>query len=292
MNISFVVLHYKTQEDTIECVNSIIELICNTKHSISIVIVDNASNNGSIEFIKSIFSNYDFIHIIENSENLGFARGNNVGYDYAKMHLHSDFIVVTNNDIVVVTKSLADDIVNEFNLYNYHILGPDIISIADGQHQNPMKCTERSPRIIKKRIRKYQFLRLLNTLRVYDLFRKFVRFKTNNTSNEDYKYLKTNTQLHGAFLIFSPAYVSIEDYAFCQETFLYCEESILYLMCQHKKYSTLYDPSIIVNHKEDSSTNYVHKTGVDKRDFLFKNLILSYKVYLRLLKQYDLSTLE
>ena len=49
MNYCFVILHYKTEKDTIECINSIKKLSGNY----SIVVVDNASNNGSIEAVEN-----------------------------------------------------------------------------------------------------------------------------------------------------------------------------------------------------------------------------------------------
>jgi len=76
MEFCFVILHYKTAEDTIECVNSINRL----NDECSIVIVDNASNNGSIEKVENEFKTLSNVTIIKNRENVGFAAGNNVGY--------------------------------------------------------------------------------------------------------------------------------------------------------------------------------------------------------------------
>lgn len=60
-----------------------------------IIFVDNNSDDGSIEFIKD---NYDpvSIKIIESKKNLGFAGGNNLGYD----NCEGEYIVLLNNDTV------------------------------------------------------------------------------------------------------------------------------------------------------------------------------------------------
>ena len=97
MELCFVILHYRTSEDTIECVRSIQEL----DGKYNIVIVDNASQNGSIEKVESIFSSDNKIFIIKNQKNLGFAEGNNIGYDYARKQLHATMVAVLNNDIVI-----------------------------------------------------------------------------------------------------------------------------------------------------------------------------------------------
>ena len=134
---SFVILHYYTVEDTIECVNSILENI--KSYKVSIVIVDNASKNNSYRILLSKFSDVDNIHIIKSEKNLGFANGNNLGYLYAKDKLKSDFICLLNNDTVINQYDFVDKCIDKFEESKYYILGPDIVSTVDYKHQNPHK---------------------------------------------------------------------------------------------------------------------------------------------------------
>ena len=60
---AFVILHYYTVDDTVECVNSIKELE-NYNNNVEIVIVDNASPNGSGKEIKEKYENDKKIHVI------------------------------------------------------------------------------------------------------------------------------------------------------------------------------------------------------------------------------------
>ena len=53
---------------------------------IQIVIVDNGSGNGSAEKLREHFAARQRVHIVESPENLGFARGNNLGIRYAREH--------------------------------------------------------------------------------------------------------------------------------------------------------------------------------------------------------------
>ena len=62
MNFCFVILHYRTADDTIECIESIEKL----NGVFNIVIVDNASNNGSIEEVEKLVGNRQNIYIIKN----------------------------------------------------------------------------------------------------------------------------------------------------------------------------------------------------------------------------------
>jgi GT2 family glycosyltransferase len=62
-----------------------------------IVLVDNASTDGSIEYTRQ---NFPEIHVVENEKNLGWAGGNNVGIRYA-LDCGADFVVLQNNDTKV-----------------------------------------------------------------------------------------------------------------------------------------------------------------------------------------------
>ena len=52
----------------------------------------------------------DKIHFIESGENLGFAKGNNIGFHYAKYELHSDIIILANNDLIFEQVDFMDQI--------------------------------------------------------------------------------------------------------------------------------------------------------------------------------------
>ena len=90
--------------------------------NLSIVIVDNASNDGSVEFVKK---NFPKTYIIENKKNLGFAEGSNVGIRYA-LAKHANYVGLLNNDIKFDSQWLSSLIeVGEEN-NELGILGPVI----------------------------------------------------------------------------------------------------------------------------------------------------------------------
>lgn len=278
----FVILHYLTYKDTIECINSIIKNV-DDKNDYSIVVVDNFSNNGSIEKVKKFFKKNENIYFIENKVNLGFAKGNNVGYEFCKEKLKCNVILILNNDIILKSKNILKQINIDIENYNSAVIGPDIESLVDGGHQNPMKNEYLSKKIIKKNIIKYKFLRLINFFGLYNVLKKGSRRKGQTKIESKYKseYL-LNCTLHGSFLIFTNKFINNMKYAFYPDTFLYNEELILKKICEEKKYKTLYDPNIKVLHKEDSSTNVLtQNSNRKKREFVFKNLIDSYKILIK-----------
>lgn len=281
LNFCFVILHYKTVEDTIDCVDSIDTL----DEKCQIVIVDNASNNGSIEKVEEYVKNKPYIYVIKNKENVGFADGNNIGYKFAKNVLHADFIAISNNDIIIDSQRFIHQCMEAYKKNRYYILGPDIESMVDHGHQNPMIASEPNIKHIRKEIIRYQVLYILSKIGIYDLLKN-----TKNRVSKAEKMnlpleLAENVQLHGSFLVFSPLFIKKEELAFRPGTFLYMEESILFTYCKKMGYKTVFYPAIKVFHKEDSSTNSMFTATKHKREFVFKNMIRSLKVYYHVLKE-------
>ena len=62
------------------------------------------------------------------------------------------------------------------------------------------------------------------------------------------------------------------------------EEMILARYCKEKNMKMVYDPTIEIFHKEDSSTNKKVTSNKEKREFVFKNLIKSCKIYKKVFK--------
>ncbi|HEW2422561.1 TPA: glycosyltransferase family 2 protein [Streptococcus pneumoniae] len=280
MNFCFVILHYRTSNDTIECIKSIQKLEGDYK----IVIVDNASQNGSIERVEALFANNDEIVIIKNTKNLGFAAGNNIGYAYARTQIKADMIAVLNNDIVIKQKDFINRIFELYRNSQFHIAGPDIVSLVDGHHQSPVVEKINSISKANKELFKYRILRIINKIGLYELMTRQPKKELNRISVADPMRYQENVILHGSFVIFSPLYVSEEECAFRLDTFMYMEEPILYEYCMLKNYKTVFDPSIVIYHKEDSSTNSLYNAAYAKREFVFKNMIRSLKIYRSLLK--------
>src|SRR5512137_2060944 len=59
-----------------------------------VVFVDNASTDGSVEYVKNAYGDNGNLRIIRNERNLGFAEGNNRGIEKAK----GELIVLLNSD--------------------------------------------------------------------------------------------------------------------------------------------------------------------------------------------------
>lgn len=84
------------------------------------IVVDNASNDGTVEYIKE---NYPEIHLIESKENLGFGRANNIALRYA-LDQGCDYVFLLNQDAWVETDTLEDLMGLHQRHSEYGILSP------------------------------------------------------------------------------------------------------------------------------------------------------------------------
>jgi GT2 family glycosyltransferase len=122
--LSIIVISYNTKDITLDCLNSIIELIDN-KLTYEIILVDNASTDQTIQIVKnslnSLTRNLNVnIEYIENKENLGFAKANNQGVKEAK----GKYILFLNSDIIVQDNAI-DNLLEYYrqNENQTHFLG-------------------------------------------------------------------------------------------------------------------------------------------------------------------------
>lgn len=103
MKISIIILNWKRADDTIRCLKSIRQLKIKRGWKIEIVVVDNASSDGSVKKInkylgKAIKKRRSFSSkVIESDKNLGFTGGNNLGIDHS-LRNNSDYMLILNND--------------------------------------------------------------------------------------------------------------------------------------------------------------------------------------------------
>src|SRR5690606_13757979 len=119
-------------EHTIECAKQLLSM--DGDYEVNIVIVDNASQNDSLSILQQECSNYQQITVIGLEKNIGFARGNNYGYEYISKQFDFDFLIVSKDDIKFNDKKLISWIEHKYLRYNFSVLGPDFISRSTGYH--------------------------------------------------------------------------------------------------------------------------------------------------------------
>lgn len=282
MNFTFSILHYKTINDTIECIDSIKQI----NQKCNIVIVNNDENYDDFALLKNKYKN-DNIHFIDNNRNIGFAAANNLGYKYAKNILKSDFIAVINNDTIIKSKDIVKLFEEKYKKDGFGIAGPDILSTDNITHQNPMQYVEYKKEELLKKSLENKLAYYLCKLGFYKFFlnysNKACAVKEEKDNNEQF-----GIQLQGSFIVYSPKYIHNEDFAFYPGTFLYMEEAILFYYAKAKNYLTAYYPDIKIVHKGGASTNATFSDSKKIYEMRLKNISKSLLVLKEVMDKYPL----
>lgn len=92
--VAIVVLTWENYEETADCLDSLRSV---DYENYRVVVVDNGSEDGSLERLRQ---EYGWCEFVVNDENLGFARGNNVGISYA-LDTGADYVLLLNDDTIV-----------------------------------------------------------------------------------------------------------------------------------------------------------------------------------------------
>ncbi len=92
MKLSIIILNYKVPYFLELCLQSVEAAIKNIESEV--IVVDNLSQDNSCEMVRQKFPK---VKLIENSENYGFSKGNNIGVAQAKGH----YVCILNPDTVV-----------------------------------------------------------------------------------------------------------------------------------------------------------------------------------------------
>ena len=281
--ISFVVLHYLNEEVTSKCISLLLNQRTYLKYNV--VVVDNFSNNNSLQVLKEKWQDKKNVHFISCKKNFGFAEGNNAGYIYSKENLYADTIIIMNNDIFIYDSSFIDKIRNLQCLNDFEIIAPDIIS-KDGIHQNPFRLESFSNiRLIQYALKKILLriiykIPIINKIKLEHSYFKNKNKKMEKAINE--RNVITMVVPHGSCIVFTNKWITKESSAFCPYTFLYGEEDILYEYIVNKKYKSIFIPSIKVTHLEDVSTDTLIKTDLKKINFFMRHSLKSCFILLRI----------
>ena len=286
--IVFVILHYNCPEVTLECISSIKRTADYDNYHM--VVVDNHSPDASGLSLKKRYKTDKKVTVIMNRENLGYAKGNNIGYSYAKNVLKADYIIIPNNDILFCQDNYIKKIMEIYEETHYGILGPDIQNL-EGIHQNPMKKELISRSSVLKIMNRYRRERIKNAIMLLidvPFLYQWLRDKKRLIKKDEvlcHERRMENVTLFGACIIYSPLYIQKMDYAFFSEPFLYFEEDLLHYVSAKNGLKTVFDPSIRVIHKEKQSTASVYRTRLSQRRFYIEHVMNSLAILYRLMKE-------
>lgn len=268
ISIATILVNYKSEERTIKCIK---EELMRCSLTYRIIVVNNGANESSDEVLARELGGvviYDInipidteqrIFIISNPENSGFARGNNLGVDFATNHFEVDYLLFSNNDIVMRSDRTIESLVEKLaSLPDVGVIGLKVVGL-DGKCQSP-----------------YIYLPFWEEM-VFLQWQRFVPFKIVRSLDRVNAQSGYYYRVMGSFFI-SPTV----DYIACGKmdpnTFLYGEEVILAERMLRIGKKNYYEPSIEILH-EHGVTISKNKDVFKGRDYLSESMFYYFREY-------------
>lgn len=249
IDVSIIIVNYNTKQLLDDCINSIIK---HTKDvTYEIIVVDNASSDGSVEFIKSKYESK--VQMISNPKNYGFGKANNIGEKAAD----GKYIFLLNSDTVLINDAISKFFCVSEGKNNHCILGC-YLQDAEGNYIHSFSNFQD---------RKHLFVRTL-----YLYFPWLLKIRKQSTNNRIEPIEKEVDFITGADLFIRKA-----DYdrlgGFDENFFMYCEDEDLCLRASKLGIPCWVITEPIIIHLEGKSS----KVSSTKR----KMITTSYQYFMR-----------
>jgi len=238
MDISIIIVNYKTQVLTMSCIESVYRSNMGNL-AYEIVVVDNASDDGSIEAIEKA---YPQARIIKNTENLGFSKANNIGIRTSE----ANYILLLNSDTIVEPTTIKDSVTFLERHPNAGALGCKVL-LENGQLDPSCKRSFPTPSN-----------GLWHTLKLDQCFKKSKKFGEYNLTFVDDDKIFSIDCVMGAYMLVTRAVIEKvglldEDY------FMYGEDVDWCYRIKQAGFQIIYYPKVKIVH-------YKKASGIEKRN--------------------------
>lgn len=227
MDVTISIVNFDTKDIISECLASIFE---HTKDiDFEVIVVDNGSTDGSIEFIKSHFPK---VKLICNNKNEGFGAAHNKSFHIS----NAKYFVVLNSDVIIKTNVFRE-------LKDFMEENPDIALVVP-KVVYPTGDTQDIFRFypgIKETI-----LGALYTFNVVDKER-FFKYSTKNCNYDEFKILKNEYAMGCCYFLRRSSIT--EPYLFDEKfSLVYSEDADLCFRLKKQNFKIAYYPKVSVIH--------------------------------------------
>ena len=127
--VSIIIVTHNNQDDIIDCVSSVLSQEYQT---FEIILVDNASTDGTVNKIQENFGNNEEVRLIKNPQNDWYTGGNNLGFQ----HSNGELIVILNPDLVVDKLWLSVLVESYHRHANAGIVGSNVLLFDNRERIN------------------------------------------------------------------------------------------------------------------------------------------------------------
>jgi len=259
--LGIIILNYNSYEDSEKCVSMFLLQI---KPLDRILLIDNKSTDGSGQKLANRFSTESNLKYIQNHDNLGYARGNNVGIAYFREE-EFDLTLICNPDIIILPDAL-NVLRSTIRKESASVVGPKILN---PEGMVAIDCS-------KNRLGIREKFFVTTPLRHFDLFgirRKFYY-------NYEYSLMKKVHMLSGSFMLFTTEILTRVD-GFDNFTFLYEEEAIIFHKIQNTENSKVLfvpDAKVIHNHPKGLKSNSTRRYFIESEQYYLKHYLHANKL--------------
>lgn len=260
--LAVLILNYNSSELTLKNVNQIRKL----SEYIRIVVVDNCSTDNSVDILKEATRKINRTYIVANTQNTGYAAGNNFGIKYIESNFETvDTILISNPDIIVPHIEILRDM--------YYILNIDssigaitVQTIYNNNIFQPNECCWKDFSLKR--------LVLMSSI-VAGRWIGHKRYSKYSLNKNGVSYVDI---VQGCFFMIKINTLMEIGY-FDQNTFLYGEELILSKKLKQKKYRNAVMPQYYIyhNHQEKDKSLIAY----EKKKFDMKCFFDSRKYYVK-----------
>lgn len=233
IDVSVIIVSYNTKDLTRNCLNSLYEKTHDVKFDV--FVVDNDSQDGSCEMIKKEFPQ---VQLIENNENLGFGKANNLAIKKS----NAEYVFLLNTDTTFINNAIK--IMRDFlNDPNHKDIGACGGNLYDIENKNALSYGY-LPSI------KTKFIKTFQLKWFFPSENKKISDRGFNESNE----LKQVDYITGADLMMRKSVLD-EVGIFDEDFFLYYEETELQYRINKAGYKVFILPDAKINHLEGKSSS-------------------------------------
>lgn len=244
MDLSIVIVSWNVQDKLFLCLKTL--YLYNKKINFEVFVVDNNSHDDSAVMIKKHFPQ---VILIENKENLGFAKANNQAIKKA----HSNNILLLNPDCEFIENSLEKLITFLSDHPDAEIVGCRLL--------NPDKTLQPSVRSFPT-----LYTGIILFFKLHHIFSSKIILKKYLQVNFDYQKTQLVDQVMGAFLFYKKALGLLDE-----NYFIWFEEVDL---CKRSK-RVYFTPDINIIHYGGSS--FAQVKTVNKQKYFYQSLLYYFK---------------
>lgn len=231
--VSIVILNWNGNEDTVKCVESINKL---TYKHIEVIVIDNGSNKPITE--NDITSTF-VLKVVRNKKNLGFAGGEISALPYC----NGKYIFLLNNDALIEKHAIA----------------------------NAVKVLEKDDTVAAVGGKSYLLFDDGNTSLGFYSYQYIDPITADVKTYSKDEGIQDVVTVSGSSVMIRRSVIDQYDY-FDKRFFAYYEETDLFARYQRAGFRVVYDPSIVIFHKDGASTKdkrFMYYYLMLKNQFLF-----------------------